>query len=374
MLSRICITILSLTLFIMTDEIRAQLISPQVNEDNTVTFRARAPKASEIWVKGIHGQKPLRLEKQSNGVWTGTTEKLPAELYSYHFEIDGTTAIDPHNRNVKKWLSLNSMVLVPGDPPRAYEQTDVPHGAVHKHIYDSNSAKHERGVYIYTPPGYDVKSDKDYPVVFLLHGYGDDESAWIEVGRANFIADNLIAQNKIQPAVIVMPYGHPLSLDIKKEFDDYADRNIEWMEKDLLNDLIPFLKNHYRISDDPKKRSIVGLSMGGGQSLTIGLKHPDKFSCVGGFSSASPQGSSAKINERLGGLAEKAADANDKLDLLWIGCGKDDFLLKRGEKFIDWLKQNKIEHEYKLTEGGHDWIVWREYLVEFLSKAIPAKH
>lgn len=348
----------------MSDDLHAQLVSPQVHDDRRVTFRLNAPNAVKVQVTGIAGQPALDLDKSEKGIWQGALGPLEPELYSYVFEVDGAAHIDPHNRNVKKWLSLNSMVEVPGDPPLLHEQTEVPHGAVHQHIYTSKSAGQERGVYVYTPPGY-VYQASGYPTVFLLHGYGDDESAWIHVGRAHHITDNLIAQKKIEPTIIIMPYGHPLPLDRTADFDDYAGRNTKVMEQDLFEDLIPFLSQHYALAVDRQQRAIVGLSMGGGQSLTIGLKHLDRFAWVGGFSSGAPQGD---IDAQFPDLVADVDAANKQLGLLWIGCGKDDFLLQRNNEFVEWLKDRQIEHTYRLTEGGHDWIVWRKYLAEFLTQ------
>ncbi len=202
-----------------------------------------------------------------------------------------------------------------------------------------------------------------YPLLVLMHGYGDDESAWLEVGRAHWIADNLIAQGKVVPLVIAMPYGHPLPLAESGTFDDYATRNEVAMEQDLLQDLLPLLESQYRLKDDRLQRAIVGLSMGGGQSLTCGLKNLDRFAWVGGFSSATPRGD---VDKQFADLLQDVSATNGQLKLLWIGCGKEDFLLERNEKFHTWLSEKKINHQYRLTDGGHDWMVWRKYLAEFL--------
>lgn len=363
------IFIFFIAVHLMSDEIKSQIVSPDVNGDR-VTFRLRAPAAKSVSVAGIHGQSAMQLDKKDNGIWEATAGPLQPELYSYQFEVDGTKMIDPSNRQVKKWLSLNSMFEIKGG--LLHERLDVPHGVVHHHVYDSKSAGHQRGALVYTPPGYS-KSNDSYPVVYLLHGYGDDERAWGEVGRANYILDNLLSKNEIKPLVVVMPYGHPLKLDLKKEFDDYADKNIEWMEKDLLNDLRPLIAENYRIKPDRMHQAIVGLSMGGGQSLHIGLKHVDDFAWIGGFSSATPQGEFSSIDKTFESMLEDVEQTNDSIQLLWIGCGKDDFLLKRNEHFVNWLKERKINHKYRLTEGGHDWMVWRKYWAEFLRLSFGEK-
>lgn len=357
---------------------RGRVTSPEVHDDGRITFRLNAPEAKGVEVRGLDGQPTLALTRQPNGVWEGTTQKLPPELYSYTFRVDGANFTDPANRHVKKWLSCANLVEVPGMPPRLHEMTDVPHGTVHRHLYRSTVAQEadnddlqvaQRGVYVYTPPGY-ADSKASYPVLVLMHGFGDDESAWTEVGKANYIADNLLAQGVIRPMVIVMPYGHPVSLDQRQEFDDYASRNIAAMERDLLEDLLPMIYRRYRVSQEASATAIAGLSMGGGQSLTIGLRNPARFSRVGGFSSSAPQGSAAEIAEQLRGLNRQTAEKH--LPLIWVACGEDDFLLDRNKKFVDWLEQSEIPHSYHQSPGGHDWIVWRKYLADFLTQAFPA--
>ncbi|MEO2007349.1 MAG: alpha/beta hydrolase-fold protein, partial [Pirellulaceae bacterium] len=345
-----------------------RLVSPEVHADGKVTFRLQAPRAMKVVVKGLNGQKPLELTRNNLGVWVGTTGVLAPELYSYTFDVDGALQIDPSNRFVKKWLTCGSLVEVPGETPRIYEQTEVPHGSVHRHLYRSEATAGERGVFVYTPPGYSADED-EYPTLVLLHGYGDDESAWLEVGRANFIADNLISKKKIKPTIIVMPYGHPVPRAVRGSFDGYAEKNIDVLEMDLLNDLLPFLTKNYRIAKNSQQMAIVGLSMGGGQSLSIGLRNTDRFSAVGGFSSSAPQGESSVISDHLGGIAKQ--DANDDLRLLWIGCGKSDFLFERNNRFVEWLDVQGIEHTYHVSDGGHDWIIWRQYLPQFLTLTFP---
>ena len=348
---------------LMENELLGQFVSPQVHEDRRVTFRLRADQAEKVLVQGLAGLDPQLMTRNSDGLWELTLGPLAPELYSYEFNVDGMSAIDPHNRHVKKWLSLASLLEIPGDPPLLHEQQSVPHGVVHRHGYRSATTKSERGVLVYTPPGYSSDPTKCYPLVVLLHGYGDDESAWIEVGRANWMADNLLAQDKIRPMIIAMPYGHPLPIELNATFDDYANKNIGWMERDLLDDLLPYLSTQFRLNEGREHRAIVGLSMGGGQSLSIGLRHLNQFTWIGGFSSAAPQ---TGLRQQFADLLEDVSATNDRIRLLWIGCGKDDFLAPRNQQFVDWLNQTEIENTYRLTEGAHDWIVWRKHLAEFL--------
>lgn len=305
--------------------------------------------------------------RQPDGVWTITIERLPPDRYSYLFEIDGSDQLDLHNRDVKKWLSLENQFEIPGQPPLLHEAARVPHGALHRHWYESETTGSQRGVLIYTPPHYTPES-ADYPLLYLLHGYGDDESAWIDVGRASFIADNLVAQQRITPLVIVMPYGHPMELDRQLPFDIYADENLVWMERDLLNDLDPFVGQHYRISKDRSQRAIAGLSMGGGQSLAIGLNQIDRFGHVGAFSAAAPQG---ELLENLALWSLPVEARREGLPNLWIACGVDDFLLERNRVFHQQLNERRVTHVYQETPGDHNWFAWRSYLVEFLERSFP---
>ena len=348
---------------LVEQDLFGQIVSPEVHADRTVTFRLDAPQAGKVLVQGLSGVEPQALVKNANGVWEATIGPLAPELYSYKFSVDGAEMMDPHNRLVKKWLTVENLVEVPGDPPLLHEQQRVPHGVVHHHTYYSQTAECERGVCVYTPPAYRANDTDQYPMLVLMHGYGDDESAWLEAGRAHWIADNLIAQGKVIPLVMAMPYGHPLPLAKSGTFDDYAVRNVVAMEDDLMHDLLPLLENQYRLKDDRLQRAIVGLSMGGGQSLTIGLKNLDRFAWIGGFSSATPSGD---VDQQFAGLLRDVSTTNEQLKLLWIGCGKEDFLLERNEQFHTWLSEKTINHHYRLTEGGHDWMVWRKYLAEVL--------
>lgn len=352
----------------MSDEIKSQIVSPEVDADK-VTFRLRAPNAKQVFVVGIAGQPKISLTKNKAGIWTGSTEKLAPEIYSYSFEVDGTRFPDPSNRNVKKWLSCNSLFEIKGG--LLHEQKKVPHGELLELIYHSKTTGTERNAIIYSPPG--LRSLKNVPVVYLLHGYGDDHLAWKEVGRAHFILDNLIAEKQIEPCLVVMPYGHPISIDLKKDFDDYAGENLTKMNDDLVGDLLPLVEEKFGLAGDPSRRAIVGLSMGGGQSISIGLQNPQMFSRIGGFSSAAPQGKFEDIDRQFKSLVADVDRANSACDLFWIGCGKEDFLFKRNNHFVEWLKARKLKHTYRVTEGGHDWVVWRKYLAEFLKQSFPAK-
>ncbi len=348
---------------LMSDAIAQSLQSPEVHTDGRVTLRLRAEKANEVLVS--IGETKVPMTKNEKGIWEGTSEPLPPQIYDYAFKVDGTTMIDPSNRFVKKWLTLASMVEIPGTPPRLTEFTDVPHGVVQRLIYPSASVGHSRPVIVYTPPGYEPSGDTRYPLVLLLHGYGDDETAWTDVGRAHLIADNLIAAGKIGPAIIVMPYGHPVPIEFGERRDNYFGRNNELYEQDIMKDLLPFIEQKFHVRNDVAGCSIVGLSMGGGHALDTGLKNIDKFSSIGAFSAATPQLSSEELIKQYPSLSGSEPAANS-LKHFWIPIGDKDFLLERNDKFVEQLKSAGVKHEYLKTEGGHEWKLWRDYLPQFL--------
>ncbi|MGD8501390.1 MAG: alpha/beta hydrolase-fold protein, partial [Phycisphaerales bacterium] len=213
-----------------------------------------------------------------------------------------------------------------------------------------------RGLYAYTPPGYEANRQAKYPVLYLFHGFGDLEDAWTVVGRANLIADNLLAKNKCRPLLIVMPYGHtPSAPPVMRSIGNYGD-----FQRDIVEDVIPFVHKHYRVSADRQDRAVAGLSMGGGQALTVGLGNLELFGWVGAFSSAVPEG------EKLDKLLAEPESINDELKLLWVACGRGDFLFQENQKFLERLKTDNIKHVAHITDGAHEWRVWRLYLNEFV--------
>jgi enterochelin esterase family protein len=228
---------------------------------------------------------------------------------------------------------------------------------VRQYTYFSKPIGHQRQIDIYTPPGYDQQTDVKYPVLFLQHGSGDNQSTWTAHGRAHWILDNLIAQGKARPMLVVMANGHATG---PGENTPGGLNNSQLFEKDLIEEVIPYVESHYRVLPAPQNRAIVGLSMGGEQSLRIGLTHRELFAWIGGFSAAAPQAGA------LGSSLDNADLVNQQLKLLWIACGKDDFLLSRNQEFITLLKNKNIRHDWHLTEGNHSWPVWRDYLAQIV--------
>jgi enterochelin esterase-like enzyme len=339
------------------------IISPEVASDGRVTFRIFAPNARAVTVNGIRHLPDQPMTKDDDGLWSATVGPLGPDVYSYVFSIDGAIVTDPHDRDIKKYFQSESLFEVPGKPPILAAMQPVPHGVIHHEFYSSKVRGGEAGVEVYTPPGYDPRAATLYPVVYLLHGFGDREEAWIDAGHANWIADNLIAQGRIEPMIIVMPYGHPVPVGARGGMKDYSEKNEAAMEKDLTGVLIPLVERGYRADAAPKARAIVGLSMGGGQSIAIGLGHPELFGWVGAFSAAAPEKDLDKT------FAPIVKDASLRPGLLWIGVGKEDGLLKRNQAFHEWLEQKGIKHTWVLSEGGHEWPVWRAYLPQFLELA-----
>ena len=269
------------------------LISPEVHPDRTVTFRLKAPNAKEVLVRYDLGTNTLQRDEQ--GIWSNTTEPLDPDIYSYSFLVDGLRINDPANSFLKySLIDTESQVHVPGPATLPWEINDVPHGVIHRHHYRSKICDDERDVLVYTPPGYNPAARKTYPVLYLLHGFSDAEDAWIDVGRANVILDNLIARKQARPMVIVMPlgYGTLHMLDggwqakrTGPEWWKVRDDSFTKFHDSLLAEIIPAVEKDYRVSTDRTARAIAGLSMGGEQSLVFGLNGLDRFAWIGAFSS-----------------------------------------------------------------------------------------
>jgi enterochelin esterase family protein len=337
------------------------VVSPEVLADRRVTFRVRATNASTVTVSGEWPGGAKQMTNDGQGVWSATLGPLEPDLYGYSLSIDGFQTIDPANSAVKPARAPRTSILeVRGDQAALHDFQIVPHGVVRLHEYQSRSLGKPRRLQVYTPSGYD-KSRVKFPVLYLFHGNGDNEATWTALGRAHLIADNLFAWGKAQPMIIVMTDGHALPPGPRTTNTAERARAIAAFEGDLLQDVIPLVEANYRVRDNPANRAIIGLSMGGGQSLTIGLNHPELFGWVGGMSASifSPE---TFISYAL----NDAATTNRKLKLLWFACGKDDFLLKQNQQFDELLTARDIRHTFKLTEGNHSWPVWRRYFAEFL--------
>ncbi|MGH9721162.1 MAG: alpha/beta hydrolase [Bryobacteraceae bacterium] len=345
------------------------LVSPEVRTDRSVTFRLRAPKAGEVTLRGdwMQGQTREKLSKDSSGVWTVTLGPLTPDIYAYSFSIDGVNTLDPGNPRVKGGSrGFGSSVLDVTGERTLHQLRDVPHGSVQAVWYKSPTIGTTRRFFVYTPPGYDKDRSTRYPVLYLLHGNGDTESEWPWYGRANFIMDNLLADGKIRPMLVVMPYGH--TVPPNELTPETRTRNTQWMEEDVLKNIIPRVDAQFRTAPGPKNRAIAGLSMGGGQSVNIGLNNLGTFAWIAVFSAGVNGGGPARDSK---GFEEKAkaalsggAAANKKISLLWIGCGKDDAAMQSAEQLAGILDKAGIRYTIRKTEGAHTWLVWRRYLAE----------
>ena len=335
-----------------------KLVSPEVNANHTVTLRLSSATATVVTASGDIGE--LVLTKDAQNVWSATTALLDPAIYRYFFTVDGVQLADPSNPDVKG--TSESLVTVPGNPPMPWELRDVPHGHVAQITYQSKVFNAQRSYHIYTPPGYETSTDK-LPVLYLLHGYSDNDSAWIAVGKANFIADNLLADGKIQPLIIVMPYGQ-LNSDVTTDEAFAADFQQKF-EEQLLTEIIPSIEATYRVIPEARHRAMAGLSMGGGmQAAFIGLNHPETFSTIAMWSSAIFDDSSVLLARLV------AAPENLKHSFLYVhvGVGLQDPFFASSSAMDDFLTSQKIDHEFTPTPGTHSWLLWRSYLIDFLPK------
>ena len=333
--------------------------SPEIHPDGKVTFRLAAPNATDVRVSGDFLPAAQPLQKDEKGLWTVTVGPVKPELYTFQVSVNGVSAVRG---------SLN----IPGPAPMFYDMRSVPHGGVDQRWYTSKVTQLTRRVFVYTPPDY-ARSSARYPVLYLLHGAGGDESGWSENGRVNLILDNLIADGKLKPLVVVMPFGnaYPPSSPLS-EGADAMRRQRDGFQRDLIEDLIPFIQTNFRVYSDREHRAIAGLSLGGAQALGIGLSHTDLFSRVAGFSPAM----GAVTSPQAGGLDFKplladSKQVNNRVALLWVGCGTEDTLFASVKEFAGQIQASGVKHTFKVTEGAHTWHVWRRYLSEVAPQLFP---
>jgi enterochelin esterase family protein len=340
------------------------LVSPEVHPDGSVTFRAFAPNSQEILLE-LEGADPVIMQKDGLGVWSVTTPPLEPEYYGYIFNNTGVPMIDPLNPLIlPNLIQTENMVHVPGPSTLPWEAGDGPHGVVHRHFYTSAVVGDRRDYYVYTPPGYDPTAPTKYPVLYLLHGFGQESRSWTQVGFANVILDNLIDEGKAKPMIVVMPVGYG-GADILVGFgkvywdDELRNRNFARFTAALLSEVIPQVQKQYRVLDDRNARAIAGLSMGGAESLQTGLNNLDEFSWIGSFSSGGLRTNFAQEFPALN------ASQNQRIHLLWVACGMEDGLFGINRDFNKWLSAENIDHVEVDTPGKHTWMVWRQNLAAF---------
>lgn len=355
----------------------ARVVSPEIHENKTVTFRLKAPKAVKVQVIGdFLAQGSAELTENKEGVWEYTTpEPLAPELYCYAFVVDGLKITDPANvYTIRDIATLNNLFIVGGERADLYKVNDVPHGSVSKVWYDSPTAGFDRRMTVYTPAGYET-SGKRYPVFYLLHGMGGDEDAWNGLGRAAQILDNLIAQGKAEPMIVVMTNGN---MDLEAAPGESSlgyvtpttrlPKTMEGSFETHFPEVVKFIDKSYRTKANKKNRAIAGLSMGGFHSLHISKQYPDMFDYVGLFSAAimpGKQATSPVYQDMEGKLKTQFAK---KPALYWIAIGKTDFLYKANVEYRKMLDAGGYPYEYFENEDGHIWRNWRIYLAEFAQK------
>jgi enterochelin esterase family protein len=332
---------------------------PNVRPDRTVTFQIAAPGAHDVTLQ-LNGAHPMT--KDANGTWSVTIGPLDPEIYEYSFVIDGAKVLDAPNPFVKMGANAASLVDVPASPPRFDQVRDVPHGTLLLLHYVSSPFKKRRNLYVYLPPQYETEPARSFPALYLRHGNGDDEAAWPFEGRAGVILENLVAQRKAVPMVIVMPYGE------SNVTGGGTPEGINALDKELREDIVPLVERRFRVLRDRESRAIAGLSMGAGQSFTIGLKHLDQFAWIGEFSSGLLSDADFRLEQYLPAVAENAHEVNSKLHLLFLSCGTEDPRYPGHLDLIDALTSNHLRHVWYSTAGAHEFKVWRHSLNEFLPR------
>jgi enterochelin esterase family protein len=378
----------------------AAIVSPEVAPDGNVTFRLRAPNAKEVFVSGI-GRAPapaapgapgapggarLDMQKNEQGVWTATTpEPMKPGIYQYTFSVDGLRIPDPGNNKFQTGFNSanSSRLIVPGGLWSS--APGIARGAVTRHFFHSTLAGDDRDFWVYTPAGYDAGRKERYPVLFLLHGLGDEANSWMENGAANVILDNLIAQGKAKPMIMVntLGYGYP-----NGPSGAMRDGMLDNFSKIVLQEVLPIVEKNYNVARTPSMRAIAGLSMGGAEATLTGLNHLDTFAYVGSFSgayvmwpgttapaAAAPgagagpgRGGQRQVTNETIAKAFPTLDAkaNAKLKLLWITCGTADSLVGVNRSFRDWLDAKGVKNTYiEVPDIGHVWPFWRQNLADF---------
>lgn len=363
-----------------------EIVSPEINENNSVTFRFNAPEAESVMVTGdflptekvetpmgeMDGPGKVALKKDDKGIWTYSSEPLASELYSYSFIVDGLTTTDPNNPFLNRDVaSVTNIFIIGRGRADLYKVNDVPHGSVTKRWYDSPGLAMDRRLTVYTPPGYE-NSNEEYPVLYLLHGAGGDEEAWMTLGRASQILDNLIAQGTAKPMIVVMPNGNVIQDAAPGEGSDgyykpqfMVDKTMDGTYEANFMDIIKFIESNYRVKADKADRAVAGLSMGGFHSFHISRYYQNTFDYVGLFSAAimPREDATSKVYTDIDGGLKKQMENGYKL--YWIGIGKTDFLYQANTDLRKKLDDIGMKYSYTETEGGHIWRNWRVYLSDF---------
>ncbi|UZD23626.1 alpha/beta hydrolase-fold protein [Algoriphagus halophytocola] len=364
-----------------------QITSPEIHDDSRVTFRISAPNAENVQVTGdflptvkmetpmgeMDGPGAAELIKNEQGIWSFTTESLSPELYSYSFIVDGLRTTDPNNPFlIRDVASVTNVFLVGEGQAALYQVKDVPHGSVSRRWYDSPGLGMDRRLTVYTPPGYEQSKEK-FPVLYLLHGAGGDEEAWIALGRTAQIMDNLIAQGKAKPMIVVMPNGNVIQDAAPGEGSEgmykpnfMVPKTMDGTYEANFMDIVKFVENNYQVKANKANRAIAGLSMGGYHTMHISRYYPNTFDYMGLFSAAimPREDATGKVYSDIDGTLKTQMD--NGYELYWIAIGKTDFLYDANTEFRAKLDEMGMPYEYVESEGGHIWRNWRVYLTQFV--------
>lgn len=346
------------------------VVSPQVNADKTITFRYQAPQAKTVELSAQFEKAPVAMTKDAQGIWSVTVGPVKPDIYPYSFRVDGVTVMDPANvAFFPNERFKASLVDVPGDQPLIHAMRDVPHGSINYEYYPSMEGT-TGSVVVYTPPGYDQNPKQKYPVYYLISGTTDTEETFFKVGKTNLILDNLLAEGKAKPMIIVMPYGNiaarvaeqkggtkPADPTVRDGAD--AVKRANDFATDLVSNVIPYVEKNYRAIANRDNRAIGGFSRGGGQTLRTAFSNMDKFAWVCAYSSyLSPQ----EMDGNFSQIVNKPDQTNKQLKLLWVSVGSDDFLYKGTVEFMDYLKAKQVKYKSLITDGGHTWMNVKTYV------------
>ena len=328
--------------------------SPEVKPDHSITFRYYSRNAQSVTVKGEFLTASVSMTKDTGGVWSVTVPPVKPDIYPYSFVVDNVELADPNNANIfANERFKRSIVDIPGSPPLVHALRNVPHGKISYRLYTSSTLGSTRTLLVYTPPGFNPNGKIKYPVLYLIHGGSDTEETWTKVGNANFIADNLIAAGKAKPMIIVMPYGNVRP----KPMPDFT--------KDVVNDIIPFVQANYPVLTDAKDRAIAGFSVGGGQTLNIGLTNTDKFGYIASYA---PYTATEEFQKNFTNWSPDAEKVNKQLKLFSISVGTEDFLYESVKKNIAYFNEKNIRVKPYIVPGGHTWMNCKQYLATTLQE------
>ena len=357
-----------LTPQVMARMFPAGVVSPQYNDDGSVTFRFQAPDAKEVKLDCQMLAQAAPMYKDASGVWTITVTPGKPNIYPYCFLVDGMQVADPNNMFIFPNEGFkNSLVDVRGPVPSVQDIQDVPHGKVSYRYYHSNTCGIDRVMCVYTPAGYDPNGSERLPVLYLIHGMTDTYETWFKVGHVNNILDNLIAEGKAKRMIVVMPYANPYpEMILQGKAERYDSMDTDLVTKEIMKEVKPFIEANYKVKTSAADRAVAGFSLGGRQALACGLGNPKSFKYVCAMAPAI-FGEEYKTNFSNGTYA-KLADVKNNVKFLWIGTGTSDFLISASRGLDAYLTEQGVKHTFYTPDGGHTWMNCRDYLTQIAQK------